>query len=523
MRSEYCQIVKLSTLYINSQKHILHLPDNQLKSLSIMRLFYWSIFFCLFFCAVSLQTVAQEEHTTIQQGRKYLDINIHALDKYSNRLKHQQERLIKKLKRKEHRFAKRLMGKDSAAYASYKDQNLTYDSIGKLLHPDSATLAGKFKRRSNDEIDSLKAVQSFLQNKSASLDGNSSQLQGYSPELTKLNSELNYRKYINDLISQRTSNLKNLGGISNGGNIPVLTGIEKQVFYGKAKMKAYKDMADDPSKAEDKALEYLEGRPGFDKYMDKAGAGDGKSMQSLSPDATSADMENMGFQTKQQMQAGLNQKLGKDMGGFSTQMSKGVKIFQDGAGDINKTKQGLKGIRNIDKPSFKINPMRGLPFWKRIEKQYNWQTTRATLDGKPALLEVSAMAGFKQSPKLSYGLGIATAIGLGQSWSNIRFTWQGLGLRSYAAWQWQYGIGAYAGYERMYKQFAFTGDNAKATELTPSVHNAARWSESVLLGLTKKYNINTKWNGAIQVLYDIWWQQKGLRSPIVLRFTTQTK
>ena len=62
--------------------------------------------------------------------------------------------------------------------------------------------------------------------------------------------------------------------------------------------------------------------------------------------------------------------------------------------------------------------MRGRLFWQRIEKQYNWQTTRATID-RPAKLEASAMAGFKHTPRLTYGLGIATSVGLGQGWSSI--------------------------------------------------------------------------------------------------------
>ncbi len=487
-----------------------------------MRLYHCYLLLVILLTTSSIAS-GQEEASNIQQGKRYLDINLHALDKYSTRLKHQQEHLLKKLKRKEQRFANRLQCKDSTAFTSYKEQPITYDSIRKLLHPDSVALASKSRRRSNDAIDSLKGVQSFLQSKLSSLSGKSSELQGYDSRLAILNDELNYRTYINDLISQRTSNLKNLGGIAKGKNIPVLKGIQKQVFYGKAKMNAYKEMADEPSEAEDKALEYLQGRQGFDKYMDNARGGDGNDMGSLSPDATSGEIEKMGFQTKQQMQATITQKMGKDLGGFSKQMNKGVKTFQENVSNVSKTKQGLKGIRNIDKPSFKINPMRGKPFRKRIEKQYNWQTTRATLNGKPATIEISAMAGFRQTPKLSYGIGISTTIGLGQSWSNIHFTWQGLGLRSYAAWQWQYGIGAYAGYERIYKQAAFTGASEKTGDFVPTNHNASKWSESVLLGVTKTYNINTKWNGAIQVLYDIWWQQKGLRSPIVLRFTTQTK
>ena len=458
--------------------------------------------------------IGQEEVATVQQGKKYLDINIRALDKYSNRLKHQQERLLKKLKKREQRYAQKLQSRDSLGFLRYKAQPLTYDSIGKLTNLDSSSITRKFGHKSCAVVDSLKGAESFIQSKSSGGNSNVS-LQSENTELNRLKGELNYRTYINNLINERTSSLKKVGSIN---SIPGLTGIEKQVFYGKAKMKAYKEMAEEPSKAEEKALEYLQGMPGFDKSMEKAGKGDGVSMQSLSGDATSEDMEKMGLQTKKQLQSSLTEKFGKNLGGVTGKMGSQLSKYQDEtkslSKDIKQTKQSLKGLKNTDRPSFHVNLMRGLPFWKRIEKQYNWQTSRATLDGKPAIFEISAMAGFKHTPRLSYGFGISTAIGLGQNWNNIHFSWQGLGLRSYAAWQWQYGIGAYAGYERMYKQAVFTqSNNEKNIELNPSSHTNNKWDESVLIGLTKKYNINTKWNGAIQVLYDILVATKGFKKP----------
>jgi hypothetical protein len=466
----------------------------------------------------SFHAAAQQEEAAqvYTQGNRYVSLKIKSLDKLNSRLEHQQQRLLKKLKRRENRLLAKLKDKDSLAYARLSHQSLTYDSISKLTDPDSAALAKTAARR-NPAIDSLKAINSFLQNKG------STALPSTDPQLTRLQSQLNYRNYINDLIAQRTNNIKSLAANS---NIPVLTGIEKQVYYAKQKMSVFKQMEDDPSMAEDKAMEYLQGTEGFDKYMDKATAGP-NSMQNLGPDATGADLQKMGLQTKQQVQSALQQRFGSNLGGLSQKMGDQIKAFQDKTQDLNNAKQtlqSLKQIKDLHKPSFKINKMRGLPFWKRIEKQYNFQTTRATVDGQPAILQVSAMAGYRQSPKLTYGLGLVEATGLGQSWTNLHLSFQGLGLRSYFTWLWQYGIGAYAGYERLYKQAAFSNSSTAPDQtLTPSPHSTASYSESVLIGLTKTYHINSKWNGQVQLLYDIWWQQKGLQSPILLRFSTISK
>jgi hypothetical protein len=139
------------------------------------------------------------------------------------------------------------------------------------------------------------------------------------------------------------------------------------------------------------------------------------------------------------------------------------------------------------------------------------------------MLQLAATAGFKWSSKLQTGFGLATGFGLGQDWSHIHFSFQGVGGRAFAEWKWIYGIGIYGGYERTYKQFAFTGNKENTETLQPSPHNTATWNESVLLGLTKSYKINSKWNGAIQVLYDVWWREKGMGSPLLLRFATNTK
>ncbi|HXS36334.1 MAG TPA: hypothetical protein VN721_06510 [Flavipsychrobacter sp.] len=468
---------------------------------------------------------AQEESSVIQQqGTHYIDLKLHALDKYNDHLQQQQQRLINKLKRREKHFANKLKNTDSAAYARYTHQQLSYDSIGRLMNADSVTIAAKTPKRKEPLIDSLKGVAALVQSQ-PNVPG-APQVPGYNAELAKTQGELNYHSYINDLITQRTSYLK---GVASHGNIPGISGIEQQVFYGKAKMNVYKEMEEDPSKAEDKALEYLEGAPGFEKNMNNVTAGP-NSMQSLSGNVSASDLEKMGFQTKSQLQSSLQSKFGNNLGGVAQQMTSQINQFQQQANGITsgisnakQTMQSAKQLKhfNIQKPSFKINPMAELPFWKRITKQYNFQTTRPTIDGKPAMLNLSAMAGYQQNPKLTYGLGIAYSIGLGQSWTNVHLSFQGLGLRSYVNWQWQYGIGVYGGYERMYKQAVFVGNTQIPTiDTTPTVHNTSTYTESLLIGLTKSYRINNKWNGQLQVLYDIWWQQEGLRSPIIIRFST---
>jgi len=483
----------------------------------------------LFFLSLSISpfyAFSQEENATAAiGGTRYIDLKIKKLDKYNSRIKKQQDRMLKKLKNKENHLERKLQRTDSLAYAKFKKQTLSYDSISKVSKSDTGSKADSFAKKKNPTIDSLRGVESFVQCKSGQVPS-SPEVQEKNAELSSVQGKLNFRNYITQLITQRTNNLSNLQG--DEGKAPGLIGIQKQVYYGKAKMKAYKDMYDDPTKAEDKTLEYLDGTNGFEKSFNNSSQG-GTSIQTLGASGADANkLEKMGYQTQHQFQSNLLQKFGNNLGGLSQKISGELTQFQNKQNDlstIKETKQSLFQLKHTAKPAFQVNPMRGLPFWKRIQKQYSWQTTRANSDGtQPSTIQPSIMVGFKQTPKITYGLGCAISIGLGQSWQNVYFSYQGTGLRSFITWQWQYGIGIYAGYERLYKNFVFTSrEQQPNSDIITSPHNNSEFSESVLIGLTKSYHLNKNYNGSIQVLYDIWWAQKGLSGPIVLRFATIKK
>lgn len=471
---------------------------------------------------------AQENEQVYIHGRHYLDLNIRSLDKYAKRIERTQHRLLHKLKRKEERLAKRLFRTDSAAYARLKSQPLSFDSISRLSrHSDSATLASKAKKGGQKAVDSLKGVYAFVQSKASGITNNkttnkASELADYDQQLNGLQGRLSYDQYINELTNKHALNLQGIAGKNNS-----LTGIQKEVYYAKAKMNEWKQLADDPSKLEERALEYLQGTKGFDLSMKQSLSGGSKN-NSMANAGSAADLEAMGFQTKRQLNNALQQKFGSNLQSVQGNMGKELNDWQGKAqglqGQVKETKQSLSSQRHTEKPKFKVNPMRGKPFWMRIEKQYSFNTSRATTmtEGtkRPALLTLAASAAYKHTPRLSTGIGIAGDMGLGQNWSSIRFTFEGIGIRSFVTWEWQYGIGAYAGYERTFKKYVFQQKKEAVPEgLTSSVHNKKDYSEAALIGLTKKYKINSKWNGAVQVLYDVWWQDKGLRSPIVLRFT----
>lgn len=475
------------------------------------------------------------ENAEIQtRGKRYLSLNISALEKYETRLQHKQQALLKKLAREERRFAKALRSKDSTAFARYQTHQVSFDSIAILARMDTAQRK-HIPIRGNAVIDSLKGVTAFLGKIGNDVDGSPIDFSGYNSKLAELKSGLNYREYIDNLIARRTAELKALGN----GQVPGLGNIEKQVYYTKAQLKACKTIAEEPNRLETKLYEYLQGQVGFDESVASTLGDRGIPSAANGTGAMSmANLERLGYQTKRQLDASLRQNGSTNAGGVQQQLGNKITDWQDDAtrltGRANdlkaqaaeikskaeQTKQSMKSLATTGKPSFKINPTRCLPFWQRIEKSYDFQTNRPTAD-RPMLLQLGGMVGYRQSPKLVAGFGIALNSGLGANWSNIRYSFEGFGLRVYAKWELMYKISAYAGYERMYKRAVFSSHWQSETQELYSTRNTSTFSESVLVGLSKSYRISGKQSNAVQVLYDIWWKEKTSQTPFVIRYTIQ--
>lgn len=477
------------------------------------------IAFILLWLYISIPAIAQEEDAIVSsKGRQYINGNIKRLAVYNRKTDRLQARLLARLKKRENKFARHLKKNDSALYARFHQRPVSFDSIGHIEKKKLPASSLKVPR-----IDSLNAINKFITGQVPTNQG--AETSDFGSRLKDQKTKLLGNQQVNLLIEQRLSFLKSMN-TDPKTKLNGLGGMDKQVFYAKLKIQALKEISEDPSKVEEQALEYLQGEEGFDKLLQDASGNNSNDLAGKSVD----ELERMGYQTKRQVTAQLQGKLGSGLSNVQQNMAGQLKNYTDKLKDvksvqtsIKQAKQSATQLKNVEKPAFKANPMRGKPFMQRIEKQYNWQANRSTLDGKPATLQLSGMAGFKHTSKLSYGVGLSLVTGLGQNWKHVKISFEGLGLRSYSAWQWNYGIGAYAGYERNYKQEAFTNSQVEKIASQYSKHETKLYYDAVLIGLTKTYRISDKLNGSVQVLYDILWREKQLKSPIQLRFATIKK
>jgi hypothetical protein len=503
----------------------------------------FGLLFSLMITVTGLSANAQQEAAeNSEQAATYLDSRTSALDKYLSRSEGIQQRLLRRLKRKEAKLMKKLAAKDSVLFQRYQELPLTYDSIA-TLSKDTVAQQKKTGRR-NATIDSLKGIQQFIQKQSSKLNatGNlaGTNLPGgdHASKLNELQSRLNAEQQVKDLIQQRSNALEQLTGRK---NIAGLKSIQKDVYYAREKMKAWKELADDPDEAEEKAMEYLQGVEGFDSYINTNKSAFG----GLGNNASASDLQNMGYQTKGQVNKMLQEKFGNNLQAVQQSMGEQVQQFSEKLNGVtDKVKEAKNAVteakqrvaeakaakdklKHIEKPTFTKNPERGKPFWQRLETQYNFQTTRAIPDGlRPAMVELGASVAFKHTPKLSYGIGLAASAGLGQDWQHIRLSYEGLSARVYADWLLLYGFSAQAGYERIFRP----GNRLYLQENTPTNNpqpqrddNALKQAfsgqqQSAYVGIMKRYRINSKWSGTFLVGYNLLWQENDLRTPFMIRF-----
>ncbi|RKE52420.1 hypothetical protein DFQ12_2656 [Sphingobacterium detergens] len=497
--------------------------------------------FLVLMCLVMLGNSFAQQNSTLDAANKYMEHKTYDIEKYLNRSQRIQKHLLRVLKKKEVQIRQKLAAKDSLLYRQFTSMNLTYDSIARLLH-DTTSLVHRGNSR-NTTIDSLKGLQRFIQQQAAklsdakSLVGQSLPDEDYTAKLSELQSRLNAEGQVKELIQMRTQSLEQLVGKV---DIPGLQAIQKQVYYSQEKMKAWRDLADDPDAAEEKALEYLQGIEGFENNIINKNLAFG----GLGVSATAADLQSIGYQTKDQMKGILQTKFGGNLQAVQQRMGEQIQQFSEklnGVKDkvteakqaaiearqgLNKAKAFKEKLTQIEKPAFKKNPERGKPFWQRLETQYNFQTARTTPDGlRPAMLEFGASIAFKHTPKLSYGIGMATSIGLGKNWQNIKFSYEGISARAYADWLVMYGISVQVGYEQIFRPLnrPYLKDQADPNK-PQSQHSDNAWRSAFgnlqhlgYAGLMKRYHINDKWSGTFLIGYNFLWQQYNLRTPFMIR------
>lgn len=497
--------------------------------------------FCVLFLLPLLLSVAQnrawsqqqnfaseEKLASIKAGETYLNARTQALDKYLSRSERIYSRLQKKLERKEKKMLRRLARKDSTQMPdAYQPGLPAVDSIGTHSRLRSRSTAVTL-------VDSLRSVQQFMQQQSARLGDVGKVLPdgAYTEKLNQLQERLKAQEELKTALGKKGKQLEGLAG----KKIKGVKGLQKDLYYATEQIRYWKDLSNEPDKAEEKALEYLMGTEGFVQALPDRNAG---AFNGLGNNASPEDLARLGYQTKAKVNELMQQKFGDQLSGVQQQMGEQLQAYQEQLNGIKenvddvktgysearesatKIKQAASGLKHL---SFKENSQRGKPFWQRFETEYNWQTARS-LEERPAMLDLGVSVAYKPSPKFRIGIGLAGSLGLGRDWQHLKVTYEGLALRAFLDRELFFGISLQGGYERHFRpenrpylDGVFDGRVNKQQATNPLREAFGGQQQVAYIGLMKRYRINDKWSGTFLIGYNFLWNQYDLRTPLLIRF-----
>lgn len=149
---------------------------------------------------------------------------------------------------------------------------------------------------------------------------------------------------------------------------------------------------------------------------------------------------------------------------------------------------------------------------ERIELGTNFQNTGSN-SFLPATSDLGLSLGFRINDKSIVGVGASYKLGWGKNIRSIKFTHEGIGIRSFLDWKLKGSLFISGGYEQNYRT---RFNNLQLLRTNPSY-----WQTSGLLGISKIVSMNNKWlkKTKVQLYYDFMYKQNiPVTQPVLFRF-----
>lgn len=412
------------------------------------------------------------------------------ITKYSDRITSKTEKTLTKLSKWENKI-KVLLDKASPATSAklFGNNQQTFTTLLQKVKA-GENLVAKNKTVYDEYRDKLSSGLRYVQTQKNKLDSNVLQPAGSAAKkIDVLDQDVANSEEVQRFIKERKKQLMN-ESVKYIGKSKYFKKINKESYYYVETLKNYKEVFSDKKKAEETALHILNDIPAFKKFMQQNG-----QLAALFGTSTSADPQQAlaGLQTR----AGINDMI---QGRIAAGGPNAAQLVQANMVDAKsyitqlKDKALKNGLSNSDQeiPEFKPNEQKTKTFFQRLEYGADFQSQKA---GKyfPTTSDISLSVAYKLNDKSHIGIGASYKIGWGTGFDKIRVSSQGIGIRSFIDWKIKKSYFITGGYEQNYRT-AFSN--------TSQLNNINNWQQAALIGLSKKYKINSKLKGNIQVLYD---------------------
>ncbi|MHA4811561.1 hypothetical protein ACX0G9_25925 [Flavitalea flava] len=415
-------------------------------------------------------------------------------EKYLNRLAAKESKLRKKLYKEDSSAANKLFGNNSWNYKALTQQLGNSSPSGVPSALNKAVSSNTYI----PYLDSVKTSLKFIQQNPKLLAGSQSvqtQLQSSLGQVNQLQNKLQSADQVKHLISQRKEEIRQ--ALSHYAHLPsglqnAYQGYSREAYYYGAQLEAYKNELSDPDKLTKRALGILNGTPAFQSFMkshsDLAGL---FSVPGGVEPGNTKPLE--GLQTRSEIQNQLKGQLAAGGPGGEQIVKQNIQEARAKLKALQDKIAGLGGGNSsMDIPDFKPNPMRTRSLLGRLEWGANFQSL-PSVSAFPATSDIGISLGYKLSEKTMLGIGGAYRIGWGRDINHIAITNQGIGIRSFAEIRIKNSWFATGGFEYNYQ---------KPFASFQQMHQLSDWTRSGLVGVTKKYKVNSRVKGNLQLLWD---------------------
>ncbi|MDP4240344.1 MAG: hypothetical protein Q8904_12830 [Bacteroidota bacterium] len=429
---------------------------------------------------------------------KKVDSRINNFDRQVTR---RTDKALSRMIKQEERL-KRLMAKSDALTT----RNLFTRGMDSLKHFQQA-ISSKTQKLSNSSslkgeyfpyLDTLKSSLSFLKN-TESLSFSSAktpaQLTDALARIKAAEAKLQYSEKIKSYLRNRQlelrQQLEHLSGYDKAKG--EMDKMKKEMYYYNRQLSSYKEMLGDPSRLEAEATKLLQKIPAFQKYLSQNGA-----LAALFQPQASTNQS--GLQTREM----VNKLIKDQMGLLGPDGDKIIEEhLQEARQEMDKLKQQAAGEGDAEIPGFKPNGEKTKSLWQRVEIgtdcQFNKNNTLL-----PSTGDFGLSIAYRIMKNGTIGIGGSWKMGMGKDINHIRFTHEGICMRSfveYAIWK---GFNLRGGWERTFLVKQVTTENLILLK------KPGNWLQSGLIGISKKMSLPLKVpvlkkktaNGSVQLLYD---------------------
>jgi hypothetical protein len=471
------------------------------------------ILLTLLFCLATVWLKAQEIkpwsdkliNTMQQQYQKAEGIFDKQSSKWLAKLQKQEKKLQQQLAKTDSAKAAQLFGDVDERYANYTKQ---------LQQPNSKLV------QYVPGLDSLATATNFLNEHLKNR--NTKVLSG---ELQQIQSQLQNANKVKQLIQQRKKELQQQ--LKETPLAKQLQQYNQTLFYYQQQINEYKELWSNPDKLMQKAMSFVRELPLFKDFFAKnshlaqlfavpAGYGTPQSLAGLQTTAGIQQLFAQRYGTsltsmlENAAASGGGGSLPGPLGAAQQQLNQAkAKIKNYGTGSITNSNDAQWDEDGIAKRP--PNTQKTKTFLQRLQFGFNTQSQRNnTL--LPTITDLAVTVGYKLNDNATAGIGAAYKIGLGNGWNNIKFTNEGIGIRSFVDVKFPFlkkipliggdGLWLTGGFEMNY--LPTVTEKLAPLNLKDIPWNA--WQQAGMFGLSKKNKVGNK-TIKTQLLYNFLYKQ----------------